>query len=85
MIIFGSRSQSDADIILDTVKKLNNDMNIEKLDEAAVKHFSFMAQGDLAPINAFIGGLAAQEVIKVSPRIKYLCGLRTLFFNLVIL
>lgn len=60
--------QSDADIILDTVKKLNGDIKLEKLDEAAVKHFSFMAQGDLAPVNAFIGGLAAQEVIKACSR-----------------
>lgn len=61
-------SQSDADIILDTVKELNNDVNLEKLDEAAVKHFSFTAQGDLAPVNAFIGGVTAQEVIKACSR-----------------
>ncbi|CAL1609434.1 unnamed protein product [Knipowitschia caucasica] len=56
--------QSDADIILDAVKQLNDDFKLEKLDEAAVRRFSFTAQGDLAPLNAFIGGLAAQEVIK---------------------
>lgn len=62
------RCQSDADIILDTVKRLNNDVKLEKLDEATVKLFSFTAQGDLAPVNAFIGGLAAQEVIKACSR-----------------
>ncbi|KAJ0068755.1 hypothetical protein NL108_010829, partial [Boleophthalmus pectinirostris] len=56
--------QSDADMILDTVRELNKDVKLEKLDEVAVKKFSFTAQGDLAPLNAFIGGLAAQEVIK---------------------
>uniref|UniRef100_A0A8C6UTR0 E1 ubiquitin-activating enzyme n=1 Tax=Neogobius melanostomus TaxID=47308 RepID=A0A8C6UTR0_9GOBI len=35
---------------------------------AAVKQFSFTAQGELAPVNAFIGGLAAQEVIKACSR-----------------
>lgn len=60
--------QSDAAIILDTVKILNSDVKLDKLDEAAVRLFSFTAQGDLAPVNAFIGGLAAQEVIKACSR-----------------
>uniref|UniRef100_A0A672YZ73 E1 ubiquitin-activating enzyme n=1 Tax=Sphaeramia orbicularis TaxID=375764 RepID=A0A672YZ73_9TELE len=58
------RSQSDADALLDLVRKLNEVAQLEQLDEAAVKSLSYTAQGDLAPINAFIGGLAAQEVIK---------------------
>ncbi len=37
----------------------------EQLDQAIIKKLSCMAAGDLAPINAFIGGLAAQEVMKV--------------------
>uniref|UniRef100_A0A8C6ULV6 E1 ubiquitin-activating enzyme n=1 Tax=Neogobius melanostomus TaxID=47308 RepID=A0A8C6ULV6_9GOBI len=61
-------SQADADIILDTVKELNKEVKLERLDEAAVKQFSFTAQGELAPVNAFIGGLAAQEVIKACSR-----------------
>ena len=47
------------------VQKLNAVAQLEELDEAAVRRLSFTARGDLAPINAFIGGLAAQEVIKV--------------------
>lgn len=39
---------------------------VEQLDEALIKKLSFVAAGDLAPVNAFIGGLAAQEVMKVS-------------------
>lgn len=39
---------------------------VEQLDEALIKKLSFVAAGDLAPLNAFIGGLAAQEVMKVS-------------------
>lgn len=37
----------------------------EQLDQAVIKKLSCVAAGDLAPINAFIGGLAAQEVMKV--------------------
>ncbi|KAG8007735.1 Ubiquitin-like modifier-activating enzyme 1 [Nibea albiflora] len=57
-------SQSDADTLLDMVKELNTVAQLEQLDEPAVRSLSYTAQGDLAPVNAFIGGLAAQEVIK---------------------
>lgn len=40
------------------------------LDEELVQQLAYMAAGDLAPINAFIGGLAAQEVMKVSKEIN---------------
>ena len=38
----------------------------DSLDEDLIRKLSYVAAGDLAPINAFIGGLAAQEVLKVS-------------------
>ena len=38
----------------------------ESLDEDLIRKLAYVAAGDLAPINAFIGGLAAQEVLKVS-------------------
>ncbi|XP_053172393.1 ubiquitin-like modifier-activating enzyme 1 [Scomber japonicus] len=60
--------QSDADALLDTVRELNTVSQLEELDEAAVRLLSYTAQGDLAPLNAFIGGLAAQEVIKACSR-----------------
>ncbi|XP_054883482.1 ubiquitin-like modifier-activating enzyme 1 [Poeciliopsis prolifica] len=59
-------SQTDADLLLDIVNKLNSVAKLEELDEAAVRIFSYTARGDLAPMNAFFGGLAAQEVIKAS-------------------
>ncbi|XP_063100531.1 ubiquitin-like modifier-activating enzyme 1 isoform X1 [Cavia porcellus] len=34
------------------------------LDEDLIRKLAYVAAGDLAPINAFIGGLAAQEVMK---------------------
>lgn len=36
------------------------------LDEELIRKLAYVAAGDLAPMNAFIGGLAAQEVMKVS-------------------
>ncbi|XP_037632219.1 ubiquitin-like modifier-activating enzyme 1 [Sebastes umbrosus] len=58
------RSQSDADTLLAMAGELNAVAQLEHLDEAVVRNLSYTAQGDLAPINAFIGGVAAQEVIK---------------------
>lgn len=60
-----SSTQPDADALLEAVKELNAAAQLDELDEAAVRKLSFTARGDLAPVNAFIGGLAAQEVIKV--------------------
>ncbi|KAF2829123.1 ubiquitin-activating enzyme E1 [Ophiobolus disseminans] len=36
----------------------------EKLDEKLIKELSYQARGDLSPIAAFFGGMAAQEVLK---------------------
>ncbi|KAF2838946.1 ubiquitin-activating enzyme E1 [Patellaria atrata CBS 101060] len=35
-----------------------------ELDEKLIKELSYQARGDIAPMNAFFGGLAAQEVLK---------------------
>lgn len=66
IVVSRSATQPDADALLDAVKELNAAAQLDELDEAAVRKLSFTARGDLAPINAFIGGLAAQEVIKVN-------------------
>lgn len=62
-------TQSDAEALLAKVRELNTVAQLEELDEAAVRKLSYTARGDLAPINAFIGGLAAQEVIKVKSEV----------------
>lgn len=59
-------SQADADALVAMVRQLNAVALLEQLDEIAVRNLAYTARGDLAPVNAFIGGLAAQEVIKVS-------------------
>lgn len=61
--------QADGDELLTLAKELNSaqtgSAKVEELDEALLKKLSYVAAGDLAPVNAFIGGLAAQEVMKV--------------------
>lgn len=59
-------SQADADVLVAMVRELNAVARLEKLDEIAVRNLAYTARGDLAPMNAFMGGLAAQEVIKVN-------------------
>ncbi|XP_056316726.1 ubiquitin-like modifier-activating enzyme 1 [Danio aesculapii] len=58
------RSQADAEVLLTITKELCAEAKFDELDEDAVRSLSLVASGDLAPINAFIGGLAAQEVVK---------------------
>ncbi|KAL1272354.1 hypothetical protein QQF64_028216 [Cirrhinus molitorella] len=58
------RSQADAEVLVTITKELCTDAKFDELDEDAVRQFSLVASGDLAPVNAFIGGLAAQEVVK---------------------
>lgn len=61
--------QSDADEFVTLAEEVNSaqtgSAKQEQLDQAIIKKLSCVAAGDLAPVNAFIGGLAAQEVMKV--------------------
>lgn len=61
--------QSDADELVALAAEVNaaqsGSAKQEELDQALLKKLSYVAAGDLAPVNAFIGGLAAQEVMKV--------------------
>ncbi|KAM9813902.1 ubiquitin-like modifier-activating enzyme 1 [Neosynchiropus ocellatus] len=73
-------SQTDAEALLRIVWALNDSAHLEQLDEEAVRLLSYTAQGDLAPVNAVIGGLAAQEVIKACSR-KFIPVRQWLYFN----
>lgn len=55
------RHQGDAQEVLALARELSGGAT---LDEEVVLELSYQAGGDLAPVNAFIGGLAAQEVMK---------------------
>lgn len=63
--------QADGDELVTLAKEVNDaqtgSAKVEQLDEALLKKLSYVSSGDLAPVNAFIGGLAAQEVMKVGP------------------
>ncbi|KAK2857775.1 hypothetical protein Q7C36_005694 [Tachysurus vachellii] len=58
------RNQSDAELLLAMTKQLSAAVHFDSLEEDVVRKLSLTARGSLAPINAFIGGLAAQEVMK---------------------
>lgn len=62
--------QADADELVTLAEEVNaaqaGSAKQEQLDPAVIKKLSCVAAGDLAPVNAFIGGLAAQEVMKVN-------------------
>ncbi|XP_006140627.1 ubiquitin-like modifier-activating enzyme 1 [Tupaia chinensis] len=50
------------------------------LDEDLIRKLAYVAGGDLAPINAFIGGLAAQEVMKACSG-KFMPIMQWLYFD----
>ncbi|KAI5109010.1 ubiquitin-like modifier-activating enzyme 1 [Silurus meridionalis] len=58
------RNQEDAELLLDLARKLSAAAQFDGFDNEVVRKLSLCARGNLAPINAFIGGLAAQEVMK---------------------
>ncbi|XP_036389161.1 ubiquitin-like modifier-activating enzyme 1 [Megalops cyprinoides] len=63
-----ARDQADAETLVSMVRELACDTQLQQLDEDIARKLSFTARGDLGPVNAFIGGLAAQEVMKACSR-----------------
>lgn len=57
-------NQGDAELVLAMARQHSANAQFD-LDENVVRNLSLCASGNLAPINAYIGGLAAQEVMKV--------------------
>lgn len=59
------RCQADAEEFLKLVKEVNEASPAKtELDDELMKEFAFNATGDISPIQAFIGGITAQEVMK---------------------
>ncbi|KAJ3309733.1 hypothetical protein HDV04_005778 [Boothiomyces sp. JEL0838] len=59
------RNESDANDFLAIVKDLGAKLaSPPDFDEKLIKEFSYQAKGDLPPMNAVLGGLVAQEVLK---------------------
>jgi len=58
-------SEDDAVVVLDSAKAFAKDQGIDvEFDDKLIKELSYQATGDLSPMAAFFGGLAAQEVLK---------------------
>jgi ubiquitin-activating enzyme E1 len=58
-------NEADAKEVVAIATKLAKDHNAEvEMDEKLLTELSFQARGDLSPMAAFFGGLAAQEVLK---------------------
>ncbi|KAM6226124.1 ubiquitin-like modifier-activating enzyme 1, partial [Porphyrio hochstetteri] len=55
------RHQGDAAAVVTLTRALAPGV---ELDDDVIRELAYQATGDLAPVNAFIGGLAAQEVMK---------------------
>ena len=53
------RNAEDAAVLVSLAKKIDADV-----DEKVLTELSYQASGNLAPVNAVIGGLVAQEVLK---------------------
>ncbi|XP_053338391.1 ubiquitin-like modifier-activating enzyme 1 [Clarias gariepinus] len=77
-------NQSDADELVALAGEVNaaqsGSAKQEELDQALLKKLSCVASGDLAPLNAFIGGLAAQEVMKACTG-KFMPIVQWLYFD----
>ncbi|XP_067417341.1 ubiquitin-like modifier-activating enzyme 7 [Emydura macquarii macquarii] len=58
------RAQADAERLLELARGLN--VQQELLDEGLVQTFAHVSAGDLSPMAAVLGGLAAQEVLKAA-------------------
>jgi ubiquitin-activating enzyme E1 len=58
-------SDEDAAAVFKIATEINDEAEEKaELDEKLLKELSYQARGDLAPMNAVFGGLAAQEVLK---------------------
>jgi ubiquitin-activating enzyme E1 len=58
-------NKSDAEEVLKITREMAKDAGVEiELNEKLIIELSYQAQGDLSPMAAFFGGLAAQEVLK---------------------
>ncbi|XP_015195731.1 ubiquitin-like modifier-activating enzyme 1 [Lepisosteus oculatus] len=77
-------SQADADELVALARTLNAGLSgcakQEQLDEGVLRKMAYVAAGDLAPVNAFIGGLAAQEVMKACTG-KFMPIMQWLYFD----
>ena len=74
-------SRKDSQQFVELAKELNSSLSgsskVEEVDEKLLATFSHVCQGDLNPLNATLGGIVAQEVMKAcsekfSPIVQWL-------------
>ncbi|KAJ8411991.1 hypothetical protein AAFF_G00142580 [Aldrovandia affinis] len=77
-------NQADAEELVSLANGVNSAQSggarVEQLDEGLLKKLAYVSAGDLAPVNAFIGGLAAQEVMKACTG-KFMPMMQWLYFD----
>ena len=69
--------QADADAFVSIAKEVNEKSGAkqDELDEGLMKSFAYQVTGDVCPMQAVIGGITAQEVMKVRVSVRvYLCA-----------
>uniref|UniRef100_A0AAZ3QDB8 E1 ubiquitin-activating enzyme n=1 Tax=Oncorhynchus tshawytscha TaxID=74940 RepID=A0AAZ3QDB8_ONCTS len=76
--------QADGEELVSLAKEVNSGQTgsakVDELDDKLIKKLAFVSAGDLAPLNAFIGGLAAQEVLKACTG-KFMPIMQWLYFD----
>ncbi|KAK6175636.1 hypothetical protein SNE40_014049 [Patella caerulea] len=74
--------RDDADAFLKVFKAVNekSSAKLDEYDEKLVRMFSYVARGDICPMQAVIGGITAQEVMKACSG-KFMPILQFLYFD----
>ena len=58
-------SRNDGDQLVSIAQEINNNLKVViEIDANLIHKLSFVSRGQLAPVNAVIGGIAAQELMK---------------------
>lgn len=59
--------QTDAEDFVKVVKEVNSSSGakVEEFDDNMLREFAYTARGDICPMAAVLGGITAQEVMKV--------------------
>lgn len=60
------RCEADAEEFVKMMKEVNESCaaKVDEVDVDLMKEFAYSAQGDICPVQAFIGGITAQEIMK---------------------
>jgi len=63
------RTQVDGDAFIEIAQQINSawtsDVKCSELNADLMRQFAYQATGNICPMQAVIGGIAAQEVMKV--------------------